>query len=662
MPREPDLLKEGKKVPEKAFAYAGRILRVNLSNKKFVTEETMRYAGKFLGGRGINQWLLYNEVGPSVWPFDPESRLIFGTGVLVGTLAPAACRYTVEGRNPLTGGVGSSNAGGYFGPELKFAGYDHIVIQGRGRQPCYLWIDDGNVEIRNAEHLWGKTTWETDALIMEEIGDEGIQVVTIGPAGENLVRYACIVNNNGRVAGRCGLGAVMGSKNLKAIAVRGSREIDVARPVEFMRLVEELWAKILANENESTRKQIERYRRFGPIGVIERQNEWSGNPVRNFQNGFWDPKKIQSTSKEILEQDYMTRRLACFVCPVGCSCYVKVGGGPFKGFEGEGYKGNTEANFGCRLDVDYLPAIIGLHVLCSQYGLDEDNTAGSIAWAMECYEKGLLTRKDTYGLRLRWDDYDTIIELVRKIVTREDFGYILGEGSARASHVIGKGTERYSMNIKGQELYESVGTHRGWALGVITSPTGGGHLRGAFNYETAQISPAEGEKFFGVPTIGDAKTYDGKAKMVVYTENFKSIVDSLGICMFVTLRSNIHLLNYKDFAELLSAALGKRITVGRLSEMGERIHNVEKAFNVRVGMSRKDDYPPQRFLESTTSNRISEEHLEPAKYESMLDEYYELRGWQVETGLPTKQRLVDLGLGEVAEELERLGRLGSRER
>jgi len=634
---------------EKIHAHAGKILRVNLSNGKITTEPTMRYAKNFLGGRGINQWILYKEVKPGIWPFDPANRLIFGTGVFVGTPAPTAGRLSIDSKNVYTGGIGSANSGGHFGPELKFAGYDNLVVQGRSRNPCYLWIDDDEIEVKNAEHIWGKTTWATDDLIREELGDDDIQIADIGPAGENLVRAACIVSNGARVAGRCGLGSIMGSKNLKAIAVKGTGEITVANPEKFMQLVDEFRERILSNNG------MKRLMQWGTNYILEISDLSSGNPVRNFQDGYWDSKKVQKLSTGALEK-YIVRRLACFACPVHCSRYLKISNGPFKGTEGEGIECTTSKDFGCKLDIDNLPAVIKAHILCNQYGLDLSNTAGVIAWAMECYEKGILKKEDLDGLELDWGNYEAVFELMKKITFREGIGDLLAEGSKRASEILGKG-EKYSITIKGQELYEVLRRQKGWALGVVLSSVGGGHLRGAPQTESLRISSKEGKKFFGVSTAGDRTTYSGKAKLVIYFENLKAIADSLNLCYFATQYLSPYLPSPKDLAKLFSAATGKMMTGRELMLIGERIHNVEKAFNVREGISRKDDMPPERFFEPIKSGPGKGERLEKEKWTKTLDEYYKLRGWNVKTGLPKRSKLEGLKLGYVAKELEKLGKL-----
>jgi aldehyde:ferredoxin oxidoreductase len=382
-----------------SFALAGKILRVDLTSARVWTEPTARYAEEWIGGRGINVWILHNEVKPWVTPFDPANRLIFGTGVLVGTLAPAATRLTIEAKSPMTGGLGSANACGFFSPELKFAGYDHIVFQGRARRPVYLWIDDDRVEIMDASHLWGKTTWEADDLIKEDIGDDKIQTACIGPAGENLVRAACIITNRARAAGRCGLGAVMGSKNLKAVAVRGSGAIEVSHPARFMSEVDKAWGKI--RRCPASKGMIA----HGTHGGSLETNNFSFLPVRNFQDDYWDSENLEILKTEVFEKEYEVGRVGYLACPLSCSHFYKITHGPYAGVSCEGFEANDAWNFAGKLGIDYPPALIKLHAICSEYGLDQDNASQAIAWAFECYQRGIITDKDTNGLHLEWGDH-----------------------------------------------------------------------------------------------------------------------------------------------------------------------------------------------------------------------------------------------------------------
>jgi len=349
--------------------------------------------------------------------------------------------------------------------------------------------------------------------------------------------------------------------------------------------------------------------------------------------------------------------MACFACPISASRYLRISEGDFLGTEGEGFETNTAKNFGCKLDIDYLPAIIKAHILCSQYGLDVDNTAGPIAWAMECYEKGILKKEDLDGLELEWGNYEAVLELIRKIAYRDGVGDVLAEGSRRASEILGKGSQKYAMHIMGQDLYEELRASKGWALGVILSPTGGGHLRGAPIIEALEISPEEGERFYGVTTAGDRKTYEKKAKLVVYFQNFKAVVDAVGLCYILTQWSSPRLMNPEDISRLYTAAVGVPFTAEKLMRVGERIHNIEMAFNTREGITRKDYWPPERFFEPVNSGPGKGECLDKEKLRKAIDEYYDLRGWDLKTGLPTRSKLEDLGLEKITEDLEKRGKL-----
>lgn len=629
---------------------AGKVLRVNLSTGKISTEPTSKYSERFLGGRGINQWILFNETSPDISSLDPACPIAFGTGTLVGTPVPGACRYTVDSINYMTGGVGSANSGGHFGPELKFAGYDNLIIRGQSREPCYLFIDDDNVEIREASDLWGKTTWKTDDQIREELGDEDIQLATIGPAGENLVRAACIINNGARAAGRCGLGSVMGSKNLKSIAVRGTGEIEVEEPEKFIGLAEGLLEKIDSDP------RMDFFKPYGTMTIAQHDNaEWSGCPVRNFQDGYWE--KGEEMRCEDLVKRFSVKNLGCFSCPISCSHWFDISGSEFDEVEGEGFETNTINNFVYKLNIDNWPAVVKAHILCSKLGLDVDNTAGPIAWAAECYQRGILDRDDLDGLELDWGNYEAVHELIEKIAMRDGVGDLLAEGNKRASEKVGKGSKKYAMHIKGQDLYETLRYRKGWALGVIVSPRGGGHLRGAPAFE-GNVDPEEAEKYYGVRTAADREAYEGKPKVVTWMENFKSILDCVGVCSLVSWWKSPHLIGPEDISNLLEAATGRSLDVSELMKIGERVHNVEKAINSRVGMTREDDRPPDRFFEEKVKSGPGKgQILDKDKFENMLDEYYELRGWDKETELPSRSKLEEVGLKGVANQLEGYGKL-----
>jgi aldehyde:ferredoxin oxidoreductase len=640
---------------EKRFSFGGEILRVDLSSAEIWTEPTVRYASKFLGGRGVDEWILYHEVKPRMSPFDPSNRLIFGTGTLVGTLAPCATRHTIEAKSPVTGGIGSGNSCGFFSPELKFAGYDHIVFQGKSRRPVYLWISDQQVEIRDASHIWGKTTWETDDLIKEEIGDKHFQIACIGPAGENLVNSACIIANRGRAVGRCGLGAIMGSKNLKAVAVRGSGSIEVAHPNRFMEEVDNALEKLRLSARANA------LRTFGTYARAVGLNEASLSPVRNFQTDFWDPYKVEKTLPDLYKRDYEVRRQGYLACPLYCSHLYRIENGPYAGLVCEGFEFNDVWNFLNRLDINYPPAVIKLHSLCNEYGLDQDSSSCTIAWAFDCYQRGIITENDTDGLKLEWGDHAVAVELLRKMAYREGFGDILAEGSSRGSELVGKGSENYTVCLKGQDSMEPMRAAKGWALGCCVSPRGGAHTRGANLIELSHDSiPTEvAQKLWGISKVEGPLSYEGKAKLVVYYERLQAILDSLGVCMFTSTWWSPDLLGPQEYARLYSAATGHEISGDELMTVAERIHNIEKAFNtLHAGFGRKDDYPPTKFLEEPiSSGPLQGERLHADKWGQMLDEYYELHGWDKQTGWQTKCSLENLQLGEIADELKAAGKL-----
>ncbi|NIN53745.1 MAG: aldehyde ferredoxin oxidoreductase [Nitrososphaeria archaeon] len=636
------------------YGWAGKILRVDLDSGHTSREPTLKYAKKFLGGRGINWGILYSEIKTGTDALSPENMIGIGTGILTGTLTPAACRSSLDMKSPLTHAVGSADVGGHWGPELKFAGYDNILIRGRSKNPVYLWIDDEHVEPRDARKLWGMTTWETPGLIREELGDQDIQVLCIGPAGENLCMGACVIANNGRAAGRCGVGAVWGSKNLKAIAVRGTGSVEVAKPEEFIQTVDRFYETLVNDAG------FQGLSKFGTAGwVIGEAAVGAARPFKNSQDTYW-PDYFSKSGGRLLVERYQVRRLACFSCPVHCSQWVEVDEGPFSGLKGEAYEANTDANWGFRVGVDYLPATIKLHILCNQLGLDIDIPSVTVAWAMECYQRGILTKEDTEGLDLTWGNYEAIIELLHRIAYRKGrFANILADGVKRASEKIGRGSEKYAMHVKGQDLYEEGRVGYGYALGAATSTRCGTHTRGSVvGAEFGHVPSEVSERVYGVPTASDKWNHKGKGKLVVYTERCKGIFDSLGVCVYVTNWWSPYLMGPDMCAELVTAATGWRVTGKELLNIGERIQNVEKAFNVReVGFTRKDDSLPDRFFEPIPSGPMKGLRLEREKWEEALNEYYREHRWDIETGLQTKECLENLDLKELVDDLEKIGKL-----
>ena len=636
---------------EKTSCLNKKVLWVNLSTGEIRRSPAFEYSERFLGGRGVNYWLLLKGLLPQVSALDPENILVLGTGALVGTSIPGANRLNIASKNVLTGGIGSGSASGYFAPRLRQAGYDHLVIQGRAEKPVYLWINDDQIEIRDASHIWGKTTLETERAIREELGSD-VRVVSIGPAGENLVKSACIIVDPldfSRAVSRCGLGAVMGSKRLKAIAVRGTNPIHIKNEKRFVEIAEKISDKIA---NSDIMKKL---KESGTLYA----SPYDAEPVRNFQDGYPGPEVAEKVCGRIFHEQYETKRIPCGFCPVECCHAYEVGEGTYAGAVTNKLEANTLADFGYRLNVNYAPAVIEAQALCNQYGLDIDNTSSVIAWAFECYQKGIISQKDTDGLRLEWGNHQAVIELIKEIAYRDGFGDILAEGCYRASKIIGRGSEKYCVHVKGQDLMEEIRYAKGWALGVVVAERGGTHTRGAPLTDLSGVPSEVGEEMWGVPTSNDPTSYTGKAKIVAYYERFHAVLDSLGICYNTTNWMEPGLPGPEDYAEAFSAASGLEISSEDLMKIGEQIHNIGKAFNIlHAGFTRKDDYPPKRLLEEPVrSGPFKGARLSQEEWDKMLDEYYELHNWNKETSWCTRKGLENLGLNDVASLLKTAGKL-----
>ena len=641
----------------------GKILRIDLSKMKFFFENYKKYRS-FLGGRGVNQYILFKELPIGISPFDPRNIIAIGAGVLDGTSAPTACRMNIDTKNVLTGGIGSSNVGGNFGPEMKLAGISNIIITGRAENLVYISIDNNEIDIRDATHLKKKKISETEMAIKKNIGND-FEIMTIGPAGENLVRSACVIINNGRAAARCGIGAVMGSKNLKAIAVRGSGSIDIADPKKFEKTVRE------CNEKLTDTKSFKLLRKYGiyfneapwiegPAKLYKSSSgEWiigPQTPYKNFSGGIPTNEEEKRITREEFFKYRIGRKKCCNACPIECwSVYSWEENGEIITIDQLQY--NSVHNFGYKLGMFDPKLILKAHSLLNDLGLDEDNVCGSIGWALECYEKGLLTKEDTGGIELKWGDSKTLFELFKMIAYREEFGDLLAEGCKRASEKIGRGTKKCCVHVKGQELFETLWLSPAWALGTVVSPRGGTHTRGAIMVEPAKdaLSKDQVKELFGIQDIGEVTSYKNKEKMVFFMEKFESVLDCLGMCFFVHGIHRRGMLLPQDLSNLLSAAIGVDITPDKLLWIGERTTNVEKSFNVlHTNWARKDDYPPKRFVDVPLNRKY---RIDLNKWNNMLDHYYELHGWDKKTGWPKRKTLENLDLKEVADKLEKYGKL-----
>jgi len=622
--------------------YMGKILRVNLSTKKiWEEEEKEEFLKKYLGGYGTAGRILYDEVQPWVEPFDPENRLIFTTGPVTGSIAQTAGRFTVVFKSPLSGYFGDTSCGGFWGPELKFCGYDMIIFHGRADKPVYLWIKDGKAELRDARDYWGMNAREVDRALKRDLGDKKIQVACIGPAGENMVRFAAVMHDEaGRAAGRMGGGAVMGYKKLKAIALRGSKEVPVHDPDKLKALMKEI-SKFYAKD-----ESVVSFRNGGTPSYFESGWVIGDTPAYNWANENWkeyDPKAIAWS--EGFQKIYQGNR-TCYVCAIGCRRISLKGEGKYAldegGVEGLEYENMTMLGSNCGITDIY--ALNKINDLCNLYGLDTISAGSVISFAMECYERGILTKEDTDGIDLRFGNADAEIEMLRKITYREGFGNILAEGVRRAAGIIGRGSDKYAIHIKGVELaahdpraFQGGGPHYACTI------SGGRHTEGiTVIWEPFKTPYPE----LGIQGGLDPTTTKGKGRLAKLLEDWWCFINAGGWCLFSS-----DILRYigrmSAYTDTLSAVTGMKVTVKDAMIYGERIFNLRKAFNMRHGCTREEDTLPERLLKEP--NKRANNSV--VKLEETLPEYYSERGWDPVRSLPTKEKLLELGLEDIAKDL-----------
>ena len=594
----------------------GKYVRINLSDSsvKFqdVPEELMK---KFLGARGLASKFLFDEVNPTIDPLSIENKLIFAPGPLSGTTAPTGGRYDVVTKGPLTGTIAASNSGGFFGAELKFAGYDMVIIEGKAEKPVYISIKDDDIKIEDAADLWGKDTHVTTDMLLDKFGDKRARVACIGPAGEKLVKFAAIINDKDRAAGRTGVGAVMGSKNLKAIVVRGSKRVEVANPEEFKAVVREKIS--ILKENGTTGQGLPTYGTKVLDNIINQNGLY---PTRNFQTGVFE--KTEPVSGEALVDKYLVRNKACFACPIGCGRVSKLP----SGLEGEGPEYETGWAFGADCGVSDLNAIIQANFICNELGLDTITTGSTIACAMELYEKGHLP-KDMIGKAPEpaFGSSEAIVYYSRAIGCREGLGDKLAEGSYRFADSLGH--PEFSMSVKKQEMpaYDPRGA-QGHALEYATSNRGGCHVRGYM------ISP----EILGVPEKLDPQQIEGKDQWVKTFQDLTAIIDAAGLCLFTSFA-----LGLSDYTDLINPVTGFGYTDEELLRVGERIWNLERIFNLKAGIGPEQDTLPKRLIEDPMPDGPNKGHV--ARISEMLPMYYNLRGWGTD-GIPKEEKLKELGL------------------
>ena len=622
----------------KFYGWTGRHIRVDLTNSDVqVVEDNPDVMKNYLGARGLGIKYMMDEIDPKIDAFEPQNRFVIATGPLT-CMPPAGNRTYFVTKSPLTGGIANAGVGGYFGSELKFAGFDFIIIQGKAGRPVYLWINNDKIELRGAEHIWGKGTEESEELLIAET-DPMAHIAAIGPAGENLVRLANVITGGvtgARAAGRGGVGAVMGSKNLKAVVARGTGGLKLADMAGFKQHV----GKALDFWNNPTESCVKVLADHGTIGVVSFTNDLGILPTRNFQTGVFEG--ADKISGETFAEKYSVRGAtpskACFACPAGCArlSHVKE-----KGYEGkgEGPEYESVASLGAGTGVDNLPAVIKASRICNDMGMDTISAGVTVGCAMELFERGVLPEKDV-GYPLKFGDAEGLLDLVQKMATRDGFGWIMGEGSFRLADRYGH--PELSMTVKKQELpnYDPRGV-KGQGLAFVTNNRGADHCRAEVNcseiYETTMLGYWSPEKDM------DRHAIKGKAKMTKHYQDYCAwAYDSLGFCYFLLMDTP-----EQDVVDLLESATGVDFGgVDALNKIGERIFTLERLFNLKAGLSAKDDTLPKRFLNEPMPEGPSKGQV--FEQDQILPEYYDLRGWD-ESGVPGRDKLKELNImnGEI---------------
>ena len=625
------------------YGTSARILRVNLTSSEIQVQTLSEdFYRLYPGGKALAGYFLLTEMPAHVDPFAPENLLVFACGLLTGAPVSTATRYIVSARSPLTGAYGESEAGGFWGPELKMAGYEAILVTGRAPQPVYLWIHDDQVEIRPAEHLWGRTTADVQQAIRSELGDERIRVLQTGIAGENRVRFAGITNDLRNFNGRNGMGAVMGSKNLRAIAVRGSQRYQsLAYDAQALLALGRSLAKRVREHPASWDLQ-----QRGTPGLVEALNAGGILPTRNFRQGAFE--NVDEVKWEAYEKQLLTARRSCYACAVRCKREVTIDGkmSPYGGPEYE-----SVGAFGPNLGISDLRAIAKANELCNAYMLDSISTGATIAFAMECFEHGLIGPEDTGGIELCFGNAEAMLALIEMIARREGIGDVLAEGSARAAEQIGGDARYFAMHVKGQELamHEPRGKYN-VGIGYAISEIGADHL--VVTHDPTMVNP-ESATFKSVRPLGitvpqPAMTFSAeKMKHFFILESWNSLEKVIGYCFFGPVPRAF--IEVDEVLESIRAASGWELSAAEALQIGERAINMARVFNLREGFSRRDDTLPERLFQSLENGLLEGQVMSRQEFEQALSILYELKGWDVQTGMPTRERLEALSLGWAAD-------------
>lgn len=630
-----------------AFGYTGKILKVDLSTGTITVDSYDEvWYRTYVGGGCLAAWYMLKEMQAGTDSLGPNNLLVFSLSPIVGAPVPATSRTCVAGKSPLTGAFGETQMGGFFGPELKHAGWDAIVIRGKAPKPVYLYVRDDKVEIRDASHLWGKDVGESQDLIQKELGDAHVRVANIGPAGEKLVRYAAILNNKKHACGRTGMGAVMGSKNLKAIAVRGTGQFASARP-EVLNEKARWFAHNFTNNIANWELQM-----YGTASIVNGMNQRGMLPTRNFRKGHFE--LADRLSGETMRDTILVKGEGCYACPVKCKRVVATQDKWAVDFTYGGPEYETIAAFGTNCEVADLAAVAKANELCNRYGLDTISTGACIAFAMECFENGILSLADTDGVDLTWGNADSMVRLVEMVARREGLGDLLAEGVKRASQRIGRGSDRFAMHVKGQEIPMHEPRVKGM-LGITyaVSELGAEHTRVEHDSDFDEYAPQvflDQAKVLGLLERLPAHTVDeAKVRMYYYLQHHFSMLDTLCCCLFGF--APVRAFTMTDLVEIVNGATGWESSLWELMKLGERRWNVTRVFNLREGFDVTDDWLPDRFFTGLENGAMADRPIDRGAFREALRLYYEMANWDPDTAVPRRAKLVELDLKWVADAL-----------
>jgi aldehyde:ferredoxin oxidoreductase len=626
------------------YGYNGKILHVDLTTGKLEVEEPGEaFFRKYLGGSALGTHYAFKMIPAGADPLGPENVLVLSLGVTTGAAISGQSRVTATAKSPLSGAIGDGQGGGFWPAEAKGAGFDAYVITGRAEKPVYLWVQDGQAELRDASHLWGKITGEAEAAIREELGDPKIEVLQVGPAGENGVRFACIISMSNRANGRSGMGAVMGSKNLKAIAVRGHKRPEVADQKALAELAR--WGAKNFPDSDVYSMGV-----YGTADVLAPQHEAGGLPTRNWTSGVFEG--YEPLTGETMSDTILKERDTCYACVVRCKRVVET---EWQGKKVEPLYGGPEyetlATLGSYCAVDDLGAVAYANQLCNMYGMDTISCGATVAFAMDCFEQGLITAEDTGGIDLRFGNAEAMAQMVEQIALRKGFGDVLAEGTGRAAKKIGNGAKDLAVVVKNHDLPAHMPeVKRSLGLIYAVNPFGADHQSSEHDPSYEGDYESYGERMAMLDLLDPQEEYSldaEKIRYALYTQLFYSLMDSINVCQFVY-GPAWQLYDPNQLVAMARAVTGWDVSLWELMKVGERRLNMMRAFNTREGFTREHDVLPPKLAKPRQGGPSDGMYFDPADLEKAKDTYYAMCGWDAQ-GIPTRDKLEELSIGWVAE-------------